>query len=162
MGESEKFKYEYWRYDKHFVLKPPLALKISLVVLCKDLILSLLLGATNFKSKGSSLGSDAVDIVQPVFILSALPAAALFLAMVARGPDAGTITRFVWRNGRILITLSVLTYLALFLASFGFEIRNYSVTHGFMFLAYAIILTHCWRSTLLKDVFLEFPDKGTK
>jgi len=157
MGESEKFKYEYWRYDKHFVLKPPLALKISLVVLCKDLILSLLLGATNFKSRGSSLGSDAADIVQPVFIISALPAAALFLAMVSRDPKAGFLVRTLWKNGKILISLSVAIYLLLFGLVFGFRLDNYSMIQLITLLSYFMIFAYCWKSSLLTDALLDFP-----
>jgi len=157
MGESEKFKYEYWRYDKHFVLKPPLALKISLVVLCKDLILSLLLGATNFKSRGSSLGSDAADIVQPVFIISALPAAALFLAMVSRDPKAGFLVRTLWKNGKILISLSVAIYLLLFGLVFGLRLDNYSMIQLITLLSYFMILAYCWKSSLLTDALLDFP-----
>jgi len=157
MGESEKFKYEYWRYDKHFVLKPPLALKISLVVLCKDLILSLLLGATNFKSRGSSLGSDAADIVQPVFIISALPAAALFLAMVSRDPKAGFLVRTLWKNGKILISLSVAIYLLLFGLVFGLRLDNYSMIQLITLLSYFMIFAYCWKSSLLTDALLDFP-----
>jgi len=161
MGESEKFKYEYWRYDKHFVLKPPLALKISLVVLCKDLILSLLLGATKFKLKGGDFADDAVSLVDPAFFISNLPAAALLFAVILRGPNSGPIVRHIWRNGKIFLHLSLWIYFLTFFLKNGANVFEYTLLHWGYLTAYTLILVYALRSNLLTDAFAEFPAKTT-
>jgi len=161
MSGSEKFKYEYWRYDKHFALKPPLALKISLVVLCKDLILSLLLGATKFKFKGGDLADDVVGLVDPAFFISNLPAAALLLAVILRGPNCGPIVRQIWRNGKILLQLSLWIYFLTFFLKNGSNVFEYPLLHWCYLTAHTLILVYALRSKLLTDAFAEFPAKTT-
>lgn len=155
---DQKFKYDYFHYNKFFVLRPPLMLKVSLVLLCKDILLSLMMGASKFKSKGGTLGQEAATLVQPVFILSNLPAFILLLAMVMRTPKSGRWARVVWKNGQLMMALAVILYIATFIYLNGVDITRYSWLGGLVLGCYIAIFVYIFSSKMLQDAFSEFPE----
>ena len=155
---GEKFKYEYWRYDKHFTLKPSLALQLIVVFLCKDLMLSLLLGFSKFKTRGGSVAEDAATLIQPIFIISNLPASAVLLAMLTRGPTAGPAIRLIWKGGRYLIGLSILIYLATFVTLRGADVFDYTIIDWGAVTLHLVIVGYIFSSKLVRDIFAEFPE----
>ena len=142
---DQKFKYDYFHYNKFFVLRPPLMLKVSLVLLCKDILLSLMMGASKFKRAARSARKT---LVQPVFILSNLPAFILLLAMVMRTPKGGRWARVVWKNGQVMMALAVILYIATFIYLNGVDITRYS----FIISPFLSIYSHrkCFRTRSAK------------
>lgn len=104
--KHEKFKYQYLRYNQHFVLRASLSLILIMCFLCKDIFLVAIVGASLFKGGGGQ-GSDLIALVSPVYIFASLPVFALFYGLVMRQPDAGYLPRLIWENGRYLLFLSI-------------------------------------------------------
>lgn len=156
---EEKFKYDYWRYNKHFVLKPSIFLKLSLVFLSKDVILALIIAATNFKTRGHGQLNEMSSLYDPVFCISNMPAVAVLMAMINRTPESGALYRLIWKYGRHLMALSVIGYLATLLYVHGGDLSTLGVASSISATVTLSIIVFIFSSRITKDTFSEFPNK---
>ena len=92
--------------------------------------------------------------------LAAVPAALVLYALLARSPAAPAFARWIWRHGRSLITLSVLSYIALALAQYGAHPRRWlasPIEVKIFALAEIGILAYVLLSSRVRQAFLDFP-----
>lgn len=151
-----KFKYDHLRYNRYYVLKPNLLLLAIIAYLLKDVFIGLIVAASMFKARGGDVGA-LVSISSPRMMFGAIPAVALFYALVNRTPDAGPRIRWIWRNGKHMILASVIANSILILLS-PTQLGSLAgmVLVGFL-LINVVIVIYVYRSEMVSDVLAEFP-----
>ncbi|MBM08837.1 MAG: hypothetical protein CMF69_04565 [Magnetovibrio sp.] len=159
---GDKFKYDYIRYNHYLVLRPNVLLKLILCFLCKDVFLILVIGASAFKGGGGGSLSDLMDLVRPIFFLANIPTLAVLYAWSARRPNAPSLPRSIWKNGRSLILLSLALYVFLLLFERGWSISSLSTVDWCAVAINIIIAGYILLSNLVRDIFSQFPEPGLK
>ena len=154
---NEKFKYDFMKYNKYFVLRPNIWLILILFFLCKDIFLMLGVGATAFKGKGQADVSALIVLVNPIFFLSDLPALAVAYVASNRRPNAGPILRLIWKYGRQLVLLSASTYILLLVYKMKWDIFSMNWLEWLFITTNIFIIVYVVSSKFIKDVFNEFP-----
>lgn len=154
---DKKFKYDYLRYNLHGVLRPNWLLKLSLLFLCRHILVLILLVGMSIKG-GMKPGTEYLaELLSPVYNITDFLPAMLLYAMGARGPKAKAMTRWIWKHGRQLILFSV----ALFLFMFGLRTQLAFATYGAVEWAIiavnGLIALYIGRSDFIRDLFKEFP-----
>jgi hypothetical protein len=149
--------YEPERYNDDLALKVPLALWLALAFLVRHL---LLLGITFLPTTGEEI-RVLRDLVRPEYLLADLIALPVLLVAVRRRPQAPDWMRRLWQAGRWLLTLSVLTHLALLghaLVAAGRPLEQ-ALNEPTLIVALLdlAVLSYLWRSALLADLFRSFP-----
>lgn len=154
---NETFKYDYLRYNAHGVLRPNWPLKLSLLFLCRHILMLFLLGGMSFKG-GLKPGTEyLVELLNPVYnITDILPAMVLF-AMSARRPTAGAFPRWAWKHGRQMILFSIALFLAIFFFRTQFAFATYGIVEWAVIAANGFIGTYIGTSRYIRDLFNEFP-----
>ena len=154
---DEKFKYDFMKYNKYFVLRPNIWLILILFFLCKDIFLMLGVGATAFKGKGQADVSALIVLVNPIFFLSDLPALAVAYVASARRPNAGHFPRLIWRYGRQLILLSAATYILLLVYKLKWDVFSINWLEWLFVATNIFVIIYIVSSEFIKDVFNAFP-----
>lgn len=101
-------RYDLGCYDKYFCLKPPVLLIAMIVFLCRDFLLPLIVAAGSMKGGGDGLFASVANIRQPHWFIAGLPALLVFYSLVRRVPKGDVVARWLWRQGRWLLSLSIL------------------------------------------------------
>ena len=101
-------------------------LKFCLIFLCRHMFLLLALIAMQFRGGGGREMAYLTPLLDKAFIISDLPALAVFFVISARRPEAKDVYRWIWRNGRYLIFSSVALYLGIFTLRNGLVLSNYA------------------------------------
>ena len=158
---SDKFKYDFMRYNRYFVLRANILLFLILCYLCKDIFLIMGVGATAFKSKGGDV-SDIMVLVSPIFFISDLPALAVTYALSARQPNAGIFPRRIWKNGRFLLSLSACLHLFLLGLKIKWELDVMGWIQWLVVVIDIAIVIYINSSEFIKDLFSEFPNRENK
>ena len=158
---SDKFKYDFMRYNRYFVLRANILLFLILCYLCKDIFLIMGVGATAFKSKGGDV-SDIMVLVSPIFFISDLPALAVTYALSARQPNAGIFPRRIWKNGRFLLSLSAFLHLFLLGLKIKWELDVMGWIQWLVVVIDIAIVIYINSSEFIKDLFSEFPNRENK
>jgi hypothetical protein len=145
------------RYDEYLTLKVPLALWLVLAFLLRHI---LLLGITFMPTTGEEI-TALRDLIRPAYLAADLLALPVAVVAARRQPQAPEWMRRLWPHGRALLTASVLLYLALLsmhVATTGRALIN-AVDEAVLISALLnlAVVAYLWRSTLLRDVFREFP-----
>ncbi len=153
-------QYDPSRYDEHLTLKVPMTLWLVLAFLLRHV---LLLGMTFLPTTGEEI-TALRDLVLPAYLVSDLLALPVAIVATRRRPQAPGWMRVLWLRGRQLLTASALCYLALLVwnvLSSGRTLIN-AIDDATLISALInlLVIAYLWRSTLVRDVFLEFP-KGT-
>ena len=151
--------YDFSRYNHHGVLRVNWILWLVLLYMTRHtLVLAFLLFAASRGQTQGGLGSLGVAaLLEPVYMISDLPALALMLALGARVPQAGKVARAVWRHGRHIILDSIAIYFVLFLWKHWGEIGQLNpVLWGNVFVN-LVIAVLVIRSRYLADLFNDFP-----
>lgn len=95
-------------YSEDFALKVNIATKLTLFFLLKSAIILL---------AGLYLQTQKIDLIHPIYgnsrlftlsLIASIPAIIVFITLMRRTPTAGNITRKIWRQGRALLSLSVI------------------------------------------------------
>ena len=159
---GEKFKYDYIRYNHYFVLRPNFLLKLIICFLCKDIFLIVVIGASAFKGSGGGGVADLLDLVRPIFFLANIPVLGVLYAWSARRPNAPSLPRLIWRNGRSLILLSLGLYIFLLIFDRGWNIAILSAVDWCAIAINIIIAGYILLSDLVKDIFSQFPQPESK
>jgi hypothetical protein len=93
-------------YDDYACLKPPLLLWVTAVYLSRAIILPFFMGMS------STLGTshEILDVFHDLWNVQALIpstiAAAVFIALLRRGPGASSAVRWVWAHGRAFLAVA--------------------------------------------------------
>jgi hypothetical protein len=149
--------YPAFRYDEDLVLKVPLALWLSILFLVRHF---LLLGVTFIPGTGD-MTDYLRDLVEPLFLASDAPAAAVLLAAVRRRSSASRPIRALWAQGRTLLAISAASYLVVLGAALAVSARPLALSVNEFLIAsvfvHTLILVFLARSRLIKDVFAAFP-----
>ena len=156
MAETS-FKYNFLRYNQYGVLKANWPLKFSLIFLCRHMFLLLALIAMSFKGGGGREMAYLTPLLDKAFIISDLPALAVFFVIGARRPEAKDLYRWIWRNGRSIIYASVALYLGIVTLRNGLVLSNYAAVEWVMIAGNAVVAFYTWRSEFIRDLFHEFP-----
>ncbi len=151
------FKYNFLRYNQYEVLKAPWPLKFCLIFLCRHMVLLLALVAMNFRGGGGREMTYLAPLLDKAFIISDLPALAVFFVIGARRPESKNLYRWIWRNGRPLVLASVALYLGIVTLRNGLVLSNYAAVEWAMIAGNAVVAFYAWRSEFIRDLFHEFP-----
>jgi hypothetical protein len=154
---TKRLPYPLFRYDEELVLKVPVSLWVAMGFLVRHFVL---LGVT-FLPRTGDMTEYLRDLVDPIFLLSDLPAVIVLLAALRRRSAAARPVRLVWSRGRALLGASAVLYLgflAVKLASaarpLAVSINEAVIASG---LAHVLIIAYLARSRLVRDVFAQFP-----
>lgn len=149
--------YRAHRYDEHLVLRVPPLLWLVMVILVRHFLLVLL----TFIPRTGDAMTYLRDLVDPLFLISDLPAAVVLFAGVRRRPGAPDWIRNLWSKGRTLLSASALLYLAILIVNLAASGRHIdrAINEAVIFsvLLHLLIITYLARSRLVRDVFRQFP-----
>ncbi len=154
---SEKFKYDYLRYNKYHTLRPNLLLFLILIYLCKDIFFVFVIGAGSFKGGAGPGISNLADLVSPRMIVSNLPAIVVLVSLINRDPEAGRLMRLIWKNGRLMIILSIVIHTLLILSQKEFQFPLLVLSEWMLIGVDIFVGIYIFSSQLVKDIFAEFP-----
>lgn len=148
-------------YDRYLALKPT-PLLIALIIYCELPLLFILL-AYNPSPKLQAAFVPLQHYATPFSLLCGLPAALVIVAWAKRLPASGDTWRHIWRLGKWLLSVSLVSQLLLL----------YSQMHGSLWASYALdasdrfllvqmglsllALYYLWRVPRVSDVFADFP-----
>lgn len=146
--------------DRHGVLKPPLALWLAAAFLLRHWLLMLFIAASARSSPATLAWIDGESTV--LMLAIELPMLLLALAWTRRQPEGGSVVRWLWCQGRVLIGLTA----AMHLAWSAWYLSGQAVWNPWPDRALALaalvdsgILLGIWRSPLLRQLFAEFPPR---
>jgi hypothetical protein len=155
------FTYSPDDYDSHLALKPPFLL-IAIMVYCA-LPLIFILIAYNPSPRFQASFSYLQHYATPLSFLGGIPAALVLFAWTKRLPTAGRYWRLIWRWGKWLLSVSLMTHNYLLFSQRGLDIWNsftmldsdrLVVVNMGMDLLFVYYL---WRVQRVTDVFADFP-----
>jgi hypothetical protein len=152
-------RYGSHRYDDDLLLKAPIPLWLALVFLVRHL---LLLGITFLPTTGEEI-EVLRNLVRPEFIFADLPAALVMAAGFRRRRPCPDWVRRIWRRAREILTLSILMYLGLLVATLaGSSLPLRDAIDEPLLVSLLVSLAvpvYLWRSRLLADVVRDCPGR---
>jgi Protein of unknown function (DUF2919) len=149
----------YLDVTNHGVLRVPGPLWLGFAVLARYWLLMLVVTVSARRSQESVLllGHDGVPWA---WLALQLPIVLLMLAGAQRTPTGGRWARVLWRNGRVIVTLTVLLNLAwtarLLWLSDDWALWPELLLSCFVLIDLAIALA-VWRDKFFAQLFSEFP-----
>jgi Protein of unknown function (DUF2919) len=149
----------YLDVNSHGVLRVPGPLWLGFAVLARYWILMLVVAVSARRSRESVLllGHDGVPWA---WLLAQLPIVLLMLAAAQRVPTGGRWARLLWRNGRLIVTLTALLNLGwtahLLWLSDDWALWPELLLASFCLIDLAIALA-VWRDKFFAQLFKEFP-----
>jgi hypothetical protein len=144
-------------YDDNLVLRVPALLWLILLYLVRHWLFLLL----SFLPRVGDAMGYLRDIVEPLFLIADLFAAPVLYVALRRRPGSPRWMRWIWLRGRLLLGASALTYVCLWVVSFGIEQRwHFAALKGPLLVSLAfdlLVLFVLYTSPLIRDVFRDFP-----
>ena len=147
---------EFRRFNSYGVLRVRWPFWLVMVLLMRHLLLLMMIGLSHRGAAGSSIGVMAT-LIDPKFIPADVPAVILLFATGARVPKSGALARLLWRNGRILMTLSIATFLGILAWREGVVPAHYTLVDAAEIAANLALLVYIWLSRYLRELFAQFP-----
>jgi len=147
---------EYRRYNRYGVLRVRWPFWLVMVVLMRHLLLLMMIGLSHRGAAGDSMRTIA-SLIDPMFIPADVPALILLFTVGARVPNSGSLARFLWRHGKIVMTLSIATFLGIMVWRQGFVLARYSPADAAEIGVNLALLVYLWLSRYLRDLFSQFP-----
>lgn len=158
---TEKYKYDFLRYNKFHVLKPNFMVILAGAFLAKETFLIVMAMALSFKSRGAAAGSDVFAVLMNKMLLPAnLPVLILLWAFSQRNPEGSDYAKKIWMYGRELMVFSASMALAIFYMTNQIYLHLFSVFHLSVAGAYIAVIIYLMTSTFVTDLFKEFPQKS--
>lgn len=142
-------------------LKVPPLLVFALLYAVRHLLIVFL--AYNPSPKLGAAFAFLQPLAEPWFVAADLPALLVLLAWWQRRPEAKAFWRGIWRYGRVLLTISLLTQSALLAQAQGVNIlQAYYLTQSERLAIVSLGLNllcvyYLWRSPRVADTFADFP-----
>lgn len=153
----KRYKYPYIRYNRFDVVKVNAPTMASVLFLSRHILIFLLIGLALGRARVAG-GNAYAGLVEPVYMLSDLPALLVFLAMMARHPKSGRSVRLIWHAGPYLLLVSALGYFALLVRQLGPDPTRYVWPIWVVVGATVVAVGYIFLSGYARDVFREFPD----
>ncbi len=154
---NEAFKYGYLRYNVHGVLRPNLQLKLSLLFLCRRILMLFLADGMNFKGRAKPETAYLVQLLNPVYNITDILPALVSYAMGARTTKAKAAIHWIWKHGRQLILFSVVLFLAIFGFRTQWALSAYGAVEWAVITANVLIALYIGTPRFIRDLFNEFP-----
>lgn len=147
-------------YDEHFALKLNLATWLIIAYIMRPFVIYIA-SISNKTDRFGLLNLTYPDHVSALISgAAAVPTVILLFAWIKRTPSAGTRIRAIWRNGRLLIALSLLINIGSLAVPWRFtaSIPNLSIVHITLC---CIMLYYLFRSSRVADAFADFPSSNS-
>lgn len=150
--------------DSYLCLKPPFVMKVAMIYAIRHMAMVFLVFSPISMGDLSYLKA----FLTPPYVASDVPGLLVVIAWALRHPGAHDVWRWIWRRGRILLTIGIALNLSLLTA---FEVGNlFSVYFWggreavtvFSLILDAMVLLYLWRSKTVPEVFAEFPAPAEK
>lgn len=151
-------KYGLDSYDDHLCLRPSKLLVACTLFLSRGVLLLAVFGLIKGVPDAVRPFVDADRLWEAA--IAALPAVGVLYALAARLPGAPTAVRWIWRNGRALLALSAVSYVALAAVRLGSDPQRWlasPLATKALVIAEVAILVFVVLSARVRDTFLEFP-----
>lgn len=156
---EKPFKYHYLKYNHDGVLRPNWPLRLSLIFLCRHILMIVLIGGMSFKGGINPDMKIFLNMLEPAYFFTDVPGVMMLYVMLARRPNAGPAVRWIWRHGRQLILLSVTLFLILFAIRTRLDIAAYETAEWTIIGANMIVAVYIATSGYIRDLFREFPER---
>lgn len=150
-------KYHYSCYNHYDVLRLNWAYWAITLFLSRHVILFMLISISAGRGGGGPRNPELAALLDPILFVSDLPALLLLFLAGARLPKSGRATRFLWRQGRILLLSSLALYVALLLWQQGFDVLGFEPVSWGLFGLNLILMVYVMKSGYLRDLFQQFP-----
>lgn len=155
-------KYSPWSFDEDYCLKPPFLLTAAMVYLCRSFLFMMLIVASATRGRSSGGMEEFLPSGDhPMSVgLTALPALFVLYARLRRSPKAGSVVRWIWKHGRLLMGLSAVLEIGagiLLLTGNSDESRAADLFRMSMLFIDIYILLYVSISRHVRDVFSDFP-----
>lgn len=112
-------------------------------------------------SRGGLTGMGDVfgvgGLFEPLYMIADIPALALLFALGARIPQAGSVARLVWRNGKRIVLASIAIYFAAFFWKQGLDVASFETAIQVNIALNLVIAGLVTYSRYLRDLFGQFP-----
>lgn len=150
-------RYDHTRYDRYDVLRPDWTFWAMVLFLSRHLVFLLLLGVSHGKGGGGPPNPSLGALIEPIYFISDIPALVLMYVAGNRVPAAGNALRFLWRNGRAILILSIVTYVGLMVFKMGERILDFHLLTVGIIAVNLVILAALLRGRYFRDLFAQFP-----
>lgn len=147
-------------YNRHGVLRTPVALYLSLFVLTKQSWMAIAVALSHGKSKMGATGGLAWDSIEYWPIAWEIPALIIGLALLQRAPKGPNWARKVWPTGLWMLRIAALAQLGLAampMTQLEFMSDDF-VVRGVLLCATSYALGYLMLSKYLPHYFKEFPE----
>jgi hypothetical protein len=150
-------------FDEHLCLKPSVAMILAMMYAARHLVLIFLAYFPGMA--GNTGGAFIKDMLSPYLVATDLPALLLLLAWRFRAPEAGRFWRAIWRQGRVMLVLTLVAQLVLLATMhWGPMLLEAPRTRGnVLVVSYALlhlyVLGYVLMADRLKAVFEDFPKR---
>lgn len=152
------FKYAPSCYDEKYHLRVSPLLWLVIVWSTHHL---LVLALATFSNSGEIFGTALKYSYNLPTLLSDVPGALVLFARVNRTPVAGGRTRWIWRNGRLLLALGLCAQIGTLLSLRWKEIADLDEATLALLCVNVALLAALLASRYIKDVFADFPAPET-
>jgi len=156
--------YPVYRYDEKFVLKVSPLLKVIFLYSLRHLVF-ILLAYNPIQKLGGSLDFLKYQF-DPLLVMSDIPALLLVYAWANRNAGAPLKVQALWHKGRGLLAASAVLHLTLMLWLNAHEALQSPVDTGFPIFLQGLVdvgvLLYLFRSSLVKDIFADYPGGAKK
>lgn len=147
---------EYRRFNRYGVLRVRWPFWLVMVVLMRHLLLLMMIGLSHKGAAGDSM-REIASLIDPQFIPADVPALILLFTVGARVPKSGALARFLWRHGKIIMMLSIATFIGIMLWRQRFVPARYSIADAVELGVNLALLVYIWLSRYLRELFAQFP-----
>lgn len=152
-------KYPSYRYDDNFVLKVSLSIKAIVLYSLRHLVIIGVAYSPSERISGSM--GYLKHQIDPLLIIPDLLALVLVYAWFKRGVSVSDRAKAIWHKGRELLMISVGLHFALMLWLNWDDLVTDPADLGFSVMLQGLLdivmLLYLFRSTLVKDVFADYP-----
>lgn len=146
-------KYSHYAYDANFVLKVPLHLWVIIVWSIHHCMFIVLGGF----SSGDILKTALEYGGHFPLILSNLPGLVVIAARMNRRPEAGERTRWIWKNGRVILAVGLGMQLGAILVVHGMAFVEIGSAISWAFVTTLLMLFILLKSQYIVETFADFP-----
>jgi len=155
-------RYPSFRYDDRLVLKVSPLLWIVLLYALRHVIL---VGLSFLPKTAGTLGFLRHQI-DPLFLLTDVPAFAVVYGYFLRTPQATRFDRRLWHAGRWLLVSSYAMHFVLLLSLQYKAVLTDFLESGIAVMLFAVVdilvLSYLLRSALVRDIFADYPERVEK
>jgi len=149
-------------YDDHFCVKPPALLWLAVLYLSRALLLLVIYIVSSISM--SHANPQAVDMLRGTVsiyaLIPSLVAAPVLCALLTRGPSSPTLVRWIWSNGRTILSLAAILDCMVSIGSSGIiggDVVNLSPGLLVLALFDVYFLVYILGTRRVRDAFADFP-----